>query len=348
LIAAIRPLRIEELAEIFAIEFDSNGGPKFMEGWRPEDPEDAILSACSSLIVVINVKDSKIVQFSHFSVKEFLTSARLASSEVGAVSRYHIPLGPAHAILARACLTVLLQLDDKTDKKRLSGFPLAFYAAEHWVDHAKIENVVSEIEDAMERLFDPTKQHLAAWNWIYDIFEQYQRSMDDLEEYPSPPDGTPLFYAALCGFSGLANYLINTHGEDIGAECRHHQTPLRAASYCGGAEVVQLLLHHKANVDARDAQGWTPLHVASAMGHTKVAQLLLEHGADVNVRNDYKDTPLTLASYHGRSEVVQLLLVHRADVHMKDNGDRTALQWAIRRKYRDIAQLLSEHGCQEG
>ncbi|KAI0249040.1 hypothetical protein BJV78DRAFT_728169 [Lactifluus subvellereus] len=349
LIAAIRPLRIEELAEIFAIEFDSNGGPNFVEGWRPEDPEDAILSACSSLITVVDVKDSKIVQFSHFSVKEFLTSTRLTASNVVAVSRYHVPLEPAHTILAHACLAVLLQLDDKTDKKRLSGFPLAFYAAEHWVDHAKIENVVSEIENAMERLFDPKKQHLAAWTWIYDILNRRRPSMGKLAEYPSPPDGTPLFYAALCGFSCLANHLINTHGEDINAECGDWRwTPLRVASSRGQVEVVQLLLHHNTNVNARCRWDWTPLHSASQHGHTKVAQLLLGHGADVNVRNDYNSTPLTLASYYGKFEVVRLLLGHGADVHVKDDGGRSALDWATQFGHTETAQLLLEHGAKRG
>src|SRR5580692_401564 len=39
LIAAIRPLRVEELAEIFAIEFDADALPNLMEGWRPEHAE---------------------------------------------------------------------------------------------------------------------------------------------------------------------------------------------------------------------------------------------------------------------------------------------------------------------
>ena len=346
LIAAIRPLRIEELAEIFSIEFDSNGGPNFMEGWRPVDPEDAILSACSSLIALVDVKGSKIVQFSHFSVKEFLTSTRLASLNVGAVSCYHVSLEPAHAIIARACLTVLLQLDDTTDKTRLSGFPLAFYAAEHWVDHAKIKDVVSEIEDAMERLFDPKKQHLAAWTWIYDIFSPGQRSMDGLKEYPSSPQGTCLFYAALCGFSCLANHFINTHADDVNVECWNRWTPLHAASNRGQEEVVRLLLRHNANVNSRSISGWTPLHRASVYGYTKVAQLLLEYGAGVDTRNESGDTPLTLASYHGKVEVVRLLVRHGADVHVKDNSGRTAFQWAITKGHREITQLLSEHGCQ--
>jgi len=39
LIAAIRSFRVEELAEILAINFDSGSGPNLMDGWRPENPE---------------------------------------------------------------------------------------------------------------------------------------------------------------------------------------------------------------------------------------------------------------------------------------------------------------------
>jgi len=70
--AAIRPLHAEELGEIFAIEFSPHVAPALMEGWRPESPEDAVLAACSTLISIVDDQDSKVVQFSHFSVKEFL------------------------------------------------------------------------------------------------------------------------------------------------------------------------------------------------------------------------------------------------------------------------------------
>jgi len=54
-------------------------------------------------------EDSQIVQFSHFLVKEFLMSDQLAeSSREVTNSQYHIQLGPAHMILAQACLGVLL------------------------------------------------------------------------------------------------------------------------------------------------------------------------------------------------------------------------------------------------
>ena len=169
LVAAIRPLRVEELAEIFAIRFDADGSPGLMEGWRPENPEEALLSACSTLIAIVENEGSKIVQFSHFSVKEFLTSDRLQTSEVGNICNYHIPLDAAHTILARSCLTVLLQLDENVDEERLEKFPLALYAAEHWVDHAKFEDVALRIQDDMKRLFNPRNPYLTAWVWICDV-----------------------------------------------------------------------------------------------------------------------------------------------------------------------------------
>ena len=87
-------------------------------GWRPDDTEDAILSACSSLIAVVKVDASLIVQFAHFSVKEYLTSNRLAMAQTMSVSWYHVPTEPAHKILAQACLNTLLQLDENIDKER--------------------------------------------------------------------------------------------------------------------------------------------------------------------------------------------------------------------------------------
>jgi hypothetical protein len=105
------------------------------------------------------------VQFSHFSVKEYLTSDRLARSS-GDVSRYHILLEPAHTILAQACLGVLLRLDDSVNEDNAGDIPLVKYAARHWFDHAGFENVASRIRDAMEYFFDADKPHWTAWSQV--------------------------------------------------------------------------------------------------------------------------------------------------------------------------------------
>jgi len=101
LVAAVRPLRVEELAEVLAFDFKAEGIPQLNENWRWEDQEEAVTSACSSLVTIVKDDDSRIVHFSHFSVKEFLTADRLAEP-MRDVSRYHIELETAHTILAQA------------------------------------------------------------------------------------------------------------------------------------------------------------------------------------------------------------------------------------------------------
>jgi hypothetical protein len=76
LTVAIRPLRVDELAEVLAIDFDAaqrEGIPKLNPNWRWPDQHQAVLSTCSSLIAVVDDQDCQVVQFSHFSVKEYLT-----------------------------------------------------------------------------------------------------------------------------------------------------------------------------------------------------------------------------------------------------------------------------------
>ena len=111
LTVSIRPLCVEELAEILAIRFDKASLPTFNAAWRPGNAERAVMLACSSLIAIVDRAGSQVVQFSHFSVKEFLTSERLATAEER-LSFYYILPEPAHTILAHASLSVLLQLDE--------------------------------------------------------------------------------------------------------------------------------------------------------------------------------------------------------------------------------------------
>jgi hypothetical protein len=168
---ACRPLRVEELAEFLAFDFNTGPIPEFHESFRLEDPIHGVLSTCPSLLSVVNVDGSEVIQFSHFSVKEYLMSARLAEGS-DMSRRYHVPLTGAHTIAAQACLGILLHLDENLDRDGLEKFPLAEYAAEHWVDHVQLEDVSQGVEDGLKRLFDPRKPHLAIWLQIHDPAER--------------------------------------------------------------------------------------------------------------------------------------------------------------------------------
>ena len=238
LTVSIRPLRVQELAEILAVRFDEAAPPTFNPDWRPANAEEAVISVCSSLVAVVDRGGYQVVQFSHYSVKEFLTSERLATAE--RVSYYHILPEPAHTILAHASLSVLLQLDDKIDSETIGRYPLAPYAARYWVDHAQFRDVASHIQDVMERLFDPAKSHFAAWVWLYNIDRYWIEPMSEI--HPTRPEAVPLYYAALCGFSGLVERLIGIDSREVNSRGGSHTTPLHAASVKGHLFVASVLL----------------------------------------------------------------------------------------------------------
>ena len=340
LVAAVRPLRIEELAEVLAFDFKAEGIPKLNPGWRWEDQEEAVMSACSSLVIIVKDEDSRIVQFSHFSVKEFLTANRLAEP-IRDVSRYHIRLEASHTILAQACLGVLLRLDDHVDRDNIENFPLAQYAAQYWVTHARFENTSSLIKDGMKCLFDADKPHLATWLWIYNEDRGY--SMSTI--CPEKPEAVPLYYAALLGLRDLAEHLISEHPEHVNVRGGREGIPMHIAAFSGHANILSLLVEHGADVDGRDASQ-TPLHRTSCYGKLEAGQCLLDHGADINAQNDSGWTPLIFAVYWGHVEFARMLL--KCGARINATGDphiRTPLHWAVAQRRIQAIRLLLEYGA---
>ncbi|KAA6411304.1 MAG: hypothetical protein FRX48_04584 [Lasallia pustulata] len=153
-----RPLRIEELAEIVAVNI--NDSPWFDHTARFPDQED-VLAICSSLVAVEDVRieedDSEydkyllqrqygstplnriqVVKLAHFSVKEYLVSKRIRD-QAAATARYAIQEIQANQSIAAACLAYLLQFNqhDSLTSQTLEDFPLAGYAAKYWLRHTR-------------------------------------------------------------------------------------------------------------------------------------------------------------------------------------------------------------------
>jgi hypothetical protein len=341
LVVAVRPLRVEELAEVLAFDFNTGGMPKLNPGWRWEDQEEAVMSACSSLVTIVKDGDSRVVQFSHFSVKEFLTADRLAEP-IRDVTRYHIRLEAAHTILAQACLGVLLRLDDRVDHDSIKSFPLALYAAEYWPTHARVENVSSRIKEAMKCLFDADKSHFATWLWIYNE-DGGGRSMATAR--PEKPEAVPLYYAARLGFRDLAEHLIAKHPEHVNASGGIEVTPMHAAASAGHANILSLLTEHGADVNGRGIYGDTPLHRASENGKLEAGQLLLDRGADIDARGISDITALMCAAVKGHVEFVRMLLERGALIDVRERDGWTALHYAANNGRIQVARLLLEHGA---
>jgi ankyrin repeat protein len=340
LTVAVRPLRLEELAEVLAFDFDEAPGgiPSLISDWRREDQERAVLSTCSSLITVIHDGDSRVVQFSHFSVKEFLTSDRLAIASSD-ISFYHIALTSAHTILTQACLGVLLRLDDVTWGTFVQRFPLAGYAVRHWVNHALFDNVSFRLKDGIERVFDVEKPHFSRWIWIRDKMDNLGTRPDQLEA------AAPIYHAAFYGFHDVIEKLIGEYPELVSARGGPYGTALHAASFQNHLKVVQSLLRYGADVNAVGLWGRTPLLLASVRRHLEVVRWLLEHGADVNAKDVNDWTSLHLAAYYGHFEIGRTLLMHNANTDSRNNSGCTPLHEATNYGHVDIVRLLLNHGA---
>jgi ankyrin repeat protein len=345
ILVARRPLHIKELAGFLAFKSETGGSLAYEADWQPENSRDMVLYTCSSLVAVVNVDGTPVMQFSHFSVKEYLTSSRIAE---GRMSRYYTPLEPAHIFVTQACLSFLLRLDKHVTKKNIEECPFARYAGRYWAGHAQFRGVSSHTED-LKRLFNPDNHHFANWVWIYDTITDL--SMDS--EAPSCPELVPLHYAAQHGFHHLIEWLITTCVQDVN-ESSNYGAPLHIACREGQFTVVEVLLKHGADVNAGDQDNVSPLHFAGWYGHPKIARLLLEHGADVNSKTWLSETPLCLVSEGGGNlEVAEVLLEHGADPNARSMLGGDPLNMALHngnRRYdpdghQDLAKLLLQHGA---
>ena len=340
---AARPLFLEELAEVLVFDFDDASGriPELNADWRREDQEHAVLSTCSSLVTVVHDEGKRIVQFSHFSVKEFLTSDRLTA--VADISFHHIALEPANRILAQACLGVLLLLDDSTREALTQRFPLLSYSSQYWVYHSLFANVSLHIKDGLENLFDSAQPHISRLIRIFDMEYDRWTGTDSSERVE---EAIPMYYAALFGFHDIVEKLIGDHPEHMDVWGGPKGTALHAAATYNRIKVAQSLLNHGADVNSLGPQRATPLHHASEFGHLEVARFLLEFGADAAAKDENSWTPLHEAVFSEHLEFVQMLLTHNADIiDVQDSSGRTPLYFAITRRHDTLVRFLLNSGA---
>ena len=110
---------------------------------------------------------------------------------------------------------------------------------------------------------------------------------------------------------------------------------LHLAAEEGHAEAVALLLDRKADVQARNNDGWSALHSAAqseAASSTDTVALLLSRGADLHATSlSTASTPLHMAAFNGRLGATKALLARGADAHAADAHGCTPLDGARHR-----------------
>ncbi|HUG73888.1 MAG TPA: ankyrin repeat domain-containing protein [Steroidobacteraceae bacterium] len=159
--------------------------------------------------------------------------------------------------------------------------------------------------------------------------------------------------------------LLLQNGVDANTANAEGETPLHLVARAGNIEAATLLLKAGAKVDVREKFGdQTPLMWAVVRRHPAMVQFLLDHGAEVDARSAIRDYPrvataesraksldrggftsLLYAARENCRECVEILLQHGADVNLPDPTGVVPMVIAMINGNFDIAKRLIEAGA---
>lgn len=89
--------------------------------------------------------------------------------------------------------------------------------------------------------------------------------------------------------------------------------PLTIAAGYGNKPMVVKLLELKAEVEHQGLDNRTPLMTATIGGDTEIMEILLHAKANIDAKNEYKDTALSIAKANDNSKAVKLLQKYMPD-----------------------------------
>ena len=124
------------------------------------------------------------------------------------------------------------------------------------------------------------------------------------------------------GHSWRLGWLVRSNPQLVMERGPNGMTPLHSVAYTPGRQqeaIIELLIAHGADPNARDDFGQTPLHVAAFEGELKAIKLLLQAGADPKIEDLTSETPLDAAVARGQNEIADLFRKIKGEQQLDDS-----------------------------
>ncbi|KAI8664541.1 NACHT domain-containing protein [Fusarium keratoplasticum] len=352
-----RPMHLDEITEVLAIDFSTKPRPQY-------DPRKRLVNSAkffhkhSNLVSVSTVKDStgqhQELRLAHLSVRDYLLSNKIVGSPA---SYFTINSLSAHRSIAEACIVYLQQFtsSDGELEKSPKTHSLAPYAARFWSYHVQAATVAAgkECSSSSRTLLETSNpEAVPLIILIIELLAQILRVFG----LPVPTTERKL----QTDLNSLCVELLSAQLEgqirffdpdtpwidkpDVSRRINALPSGLYYAAHSGLTDSVRLLLAKGMDVNAIGGRHGTALQAASCKGYKDIVQLLLESGAEVNqLAGDY-GYALQGAACYGHEECVKLLLDWKADVNAKGGEHHTALHAAAFNGHEKVVKILAEQG----
>lgn len=143
---------------------------------------------------------------------------------------------------------------------------------------------------------------------------------------------TPLMYA-------MNSNAVTSEGPRPESERKVH-----VDGVIGAKSTLELLLLHKADVNAQSMHGLSPLIIVSAHDRPHAAKQLLSAKAQVNMANAKGQTAMLMAANNDLPVVAKTLIMGNADVNQANTKGESPLSVSEQLGFKDVAELLKSAG----
>ncbi|GIJ91272.1 hypothetical protein Asppvi_010237 [Aspergillus pseudoviridinutans] len=290
------------------------------------------------------------IRFSHFSIKEYLTSARILE---GPACGFAMIENRSHTLIAETCLKYHLYVSEVAipasdlftvkENHRFWHNYARFYGPQHVELVGQGNDWSPQLRDLFRQCFDPRSD---SFQYLLEEFSPRQvYELRGRSRFVSYEVSSSLYYAASFGYVHQASYILENGIADIDEIGGTYGTAINVASNQGHEAVVRLLLNAGANPYLGNNNYRCALEAAISAGKGWCVEILLEMPDVFEQCRKVQYWPVVDAASHDEVEILALLLHRGADVEDHQPGGETALQKAIQRYRHRARDFLLKKGA---
>lgn len=163
--------------------------------------------------------------------------------------------------------------------------------------------------------------------------------------YSKNRDGFTCFHlACMRGHFNLIEYFLKEKKLNAFLECfdNYSNTSLHMATENGHSPIVDILLEHGVDLNAKNEENMTALDVSCRKGFFEISKTIINNYSSFNKNDRLNEFPLHTACYEGAYEVVKLLLQKGSKIDQLNNKNENCLDIAISRGHREVIRVLLE------